>query len=83
MKVGRIKDPLYKDYYLETSHLPSPPPFEDSNVGVGGLLRVSLFYSLLSQSWNLRPEKGQLKVRPTYDLRTTYRSPDDLGRDSF
>ena len=24
MKVGRIKDPLYKDYYLGISHLPSP-----------------------------------------------------------
>ena len=24
MKVGRIKDPLYKDYYWGISHLPSP-----------------------------------------------------------
>ena len=24
MKAGRIKDPLYKDYYLGISHLPSP-----------------------------------------------------------
>ena len=24
MKAGRIKDPLYKDYYLRISHLPSP-----------------------------------------------------------
>ena len=32
MKVGRVKDPLYKDSYLGISHLPtSIPPFEASD----------------------------------------------------
>ena len=38
MKVGRIKDPLYKDYYLGISHLPSshllrPPTLRSQSNG--------------------------------------------------
>ena len=35
MKVGRIKDPLHKDDYLEISHLPSSHLLSSPILGIG------------------------------------------------
>ena len=37
MKVGRIKDPLYEDYYLGISHLPSSHLLRPPTNGVKAL----------------------------------------------
>ena len=61
MKAGRIKDPLYKDYYLGISHLPSPhllrPPNDRNKLHWSprrflGLCRVQVYtHRLLSSSF--------------------------------
>ena len=40
MKVGRIKDPLYKDDYLGISHLPPPHLLRPPNLGSGAPYRA-------------------------------------------